>query len=114
MSEERISPRDQRPGSRRTPLVRKVTIVDDTGVMWVQDETPRDMAAPYECLSCRKVFDGGKATVTARYADCSMWNCPGCGRQHDSRHAWDSQPGKRMGYIDLRARDRALAERSKR
>lgn len=38
-----------------------------------------------KCTRCPKVYDTGYVEVTARYADCSMWKCPGCGRQCDDR-----------------------------
>ena len=65
------------------------------------------MRAPGQCVGCGTVFDTARVTVTARYADCSMWDCPGCGRQHDSRSLGGANPAYRQGYIDLsRERDR--------
>lgn len=48
--------------------------VDTTGMFY-----------PVRCLRCRHVHDGGKVEVIARYADCSVWECPGCGSQIDDR-----------------------------
>lgn len=103
---ERIKPRDQRPGSRRTPLI--VTEFGD----FIYDEHGdhaeiSDMLAPYRCTRCGTVYDGGYVEVKARYADCSVWNCPGCGRDTDSRHAWSGVKGAHMGYTDLREAGRA-------
>jgi hypothetical protein len=39
------------------------------------------------CKWCGCVHDTGKVTVLARYADCSVWACPGCGAQIDDRPA---------------------------
>lgn len=34
---------------------------------------------------CGHTFDRGHVTVVARYADCSVFNCPGCGAPIDDR-----------------------------
>lgn len=47
--------------------------------------TATTMSYPVRCLGCGHVHDAGYVTVTARYADCSMWKCPGCGRTVDDR-----------------------------
>ncbi len=39
------------------------------------------------CKWCGCEHDTGKVTVLARYADCSVWACPGCGTQIDDRPA---------------------------
>lgn len=70
----------------------------------------RAMVAPMQCLGCHHVFDAANVEVTARYADCSVWRCPGCGAAHDDRPAWGRGPGVRNGCVDLNARDRAIAE----
>ena len=43
------------------------------------------MTAPMRCKGCGHVHDSAKVTVTARYADCSMWRCPKCNRLLDDR-----------------------------
>lgn len=46
-----------------------------------------------KCGICGQVYDGGKVTVTARYADCSVWTSPCCGQQVDDRQkGWVSRP----------------------
>lgn len=113
MPDRTIKPGQGR-GSRRTPLVLRgpnlIQFIPDEAT-GPHDVDPVEMSAPYQCDSCGKVYDGGHVTVLARYVDCSLWKCPGCGRQHDSRHAWSSGPGARMGYTDLRAAERSIAER---
>lgn len=48
-----------------------------------------DMFSPVRCGHCGAVYDVGKVEVTARYADCSMWKSPCCGRTVDDRQ-WKS------------------------
>ena len=106
-------------GSRRTPLVRTAadirrSIVTTDGTVHTlspHEVSTERMAMPSRCRSCRVTFDAGHVVVTARYADCSMWRCPGCGIQHDSRRAWSGAPGEHMGYVDLREQQRAIEER---
>lgn len=43
------------------------------------------MFHPVRCTRCHHVHDGGKVEVIARYADCSVWKCPGCGSSIDDR-----------------------------
>jgi hypothetical protein len=43
------------------------------------------MYSPVRCAYCRHVYDLGMVEVTARYSDCSMWKCPGCGAVVDDR-----------------------------
>jgi hypothetical protein len=43
------------------------------------------MTFPVRCTWCRGVYDVGAVEVTARYADCSMWKAPCCGRTVDDR-----------------------------
>jgi hypothetical protein len=105
-----IRPGKERPGSRRTPLIRPIVDIDGT-VVHREEPDVSDMSTPALCSHCGSIYDVGHVTVTARYSDCSLWNAPCCGRQADSRHAWNNQPGARMGYVDIRARDRLLAER---
>jgi hypothetical protein len=47
------------------------------------------MRYPVRCRHCSHVHDAAKVTVVQRYADCSVWRCPGCGVLIDDRpHAW--------------------------
>lgn len=84
------------------------TIVTELGTVIIA--APAEMTVPCQCLRCGTVYDGGTVHVISRYADCDLWRAPCCGAVHDSRHAWNGAPGQRMGYIDLRERDRALAD----
>jgi hypothetical protein len=43
------------------------------------------MHQPVECCWCGGVYDLGTVTVTGRYADCSVWEAPCCGRTVDDR-----------------------------
>lgn len=99
------------PGSRRTPLIKPGFDPTAAGApRGPHDVDPSQMFAPYECMRCHLIYDGGHVEVVARYVDCSLWYCPGCRAQHDSRIAWSGGgPGVRMGYVDLRAADRANA-----
>jgi hypothetical protein len=48
-----------------------------------------EMFMPLECAHCGQVYDAGKVTVTARYADCSVWTTPCCRRTGvDDRPPW--------------------------
>lgn len=42
------------------------------------------MFQPVRCR-CGCVYDLGTVEVTARYADCSVWRAPCCGRTADDR-----------------------------
>ncbi len=42
------------------------------------------MFSPVRC-TCGRIYDLGKVEVTARYADCSVWKAPCCGRTADDR-----------------------------
>lgn len=53
---------------------RPTTTVDTTGMLF-----------PVRCLRCRGVYDAANVEVTARYADCSVWNAPCCGAVVDDR-----------------------------
>lgn len=44
-----------------------------------------EMMSPIRCRHCAKVYDLTSVTVVARYTDCSVWHCPGCGLQVDDR-----------------------------
>jgi hypothetical protein len=50
----------------------------------IEQELIAEMFEPVRC-TCGKVYDLGKVEVTARYADCSMWKTPCCGRTSDDR-----------------------------
>lgn len=53
----------------------------------------REMFYPVRCTHCSQVHDAGKVEVTARYADCSVWKSPCCGRTVDDRgEGWKSRP----------------------
>jgi hypothetical protein len=43
------------------------------------------MRFPVRCTKCSRVYDLAKVTVVARYTDCSVWKCPGCGCTVDDR-----------------------------
>lgn len=49
------------------------------------------MLAPVRCGHCGAVYDSADVEVTARYADCSVWRSPCCGRRVDDR-TWKSLP----------------------
>jgi hypothetical protein len=63
-------------------------IYEDMGHLLPLDAVRRgiiaDMSMPVQC-TCSKIYDLGKVEVTARYADCSMWKAPCCGRPADDR-----------------------------
>lgn len=66
---------------------------DGTGIMratvtLVDDVTAEPMHLPVTCRFCGKVYDLGTVTVTARYADCSCWTTPCCGKAVDDRPTW--------------------------
>jgi len=44
-----------------------------------------EMFSPVRCAHCNGVYDLGKAEVTARYTDCSMWRSPCCNVLVDDR-----------------------------
>ena len=61
--------------------------LDMRGRILLDGTTQRDiegMSQPVRCR-CGGVYDLGTVTVTARYADCSMWKAPCCGRESDDR-----------------------------
>lgn len=55
----------------------------------------RGMMDPVRC-QCGKIYDTADVTVTARHADCSVWNAPCCGVTADDR-SWVKQPYTRVG-----------------
>jgi hypothetical protein len=59
------------------------------------------MYQPVECCHCGGVYDLGTVTVTARYADCSVWKAPCCGCEVDSRGEVDEQ-GRTTGWKSIR------------
>lgn len=71
---------------------------------WLEREaetaSTEGMFSPVRCTWCPKVYDLGTVTVTARYTDCSMWKCPGCGNTVDDRG--DSGWKSRKDYVHLR------------
>jgi hypothetical protein len=49
------------------------------------------MMFPVQCTHCGGVYDVGCVTVTARYADCSVWTTPCCKRVGvDDRPSWST------------------------
>ena len=63
----------------------------------------RGMFAPVQCVRCGNVHDSGPVEVIARYSDCSVWKCPGCGSQVDDRPVgW----GGSVYQLDRRGRRR--------
>lgn len=49
-------------------------------------KTPADaMLHAVKHTRCGHIFDLGHVTVIGRYADCSTFNCPGCGVHIDDR-----------------------------
>lgn len=51
----------------------------------VDPEALNEMLSPVRCTRCGHVYDMAAATVTARYADCSVWTSPCCKRSVDDR-----------------------------
>ena len=43
------------------------------------------MASPVRCRRCGHIYDLIVVTVVHRHADCTVWNCPGCGVRVDDR-----------------------------
>lgn len=50
----------------------------------IERELIADMFKPVRC-TCGKIYDLGTVEVKGRYADCSTWNAPCCGRYADDR-----------------------------
>lgn len=61
------------------------------------------MHAPVRCKWCGCVHDSGPVTVVARYSDCSVWRCPGCGVLVDDR---DPRWGGGVYKLDRQGRER--------
>jgi hypothetical protein len=51
----------------------------------IDQAAAQGMTSPVRCAYCGCVYDLGRVEVTARYADCSMWKAPCCGRIVDDR-----------------------------
>ena len=58
--------------------------IDPSGFLTAEVDTST-MLAPVECARCGHVHDAGHVEVVARYQDCSVWKCPGCGASIDDR-----------------------------
>lgn len=54
----------------------------------------QSMGSPVQCLRCGEVYDLQLVIVTARYADCSCYTTPCCGRAVDDR-MWVGLPAFR-------------------
>lgn len=61
--------------------------LDEQGRLYaeVECEAATRMTSPVRCSHCSRLYDLGAVTVTARYADCSVWKSPCCGRTVDDR-----------------------------
>lgn len=52
-----------------------------------------DMFSPVRCTRCGQIYDLSAVTITARYADCSVWTSPCCNRTVDDRGpSWKPSP----------------------
>jgi hypothetical protein len=60
------------------------------------------MGSPVRCTGCDKIYDLQAVHVIGHFVDCSVWNCPHCKRQADSRQG-KSLPDYRP--LDRRALD---------
>jgi hypothetical protein len=67
------------------------------------------MSSPVRCRWCQKVYDLGSVTVVQRYADCSVWKCPGCKVLVDDRgsNGW----GGTRHYYELDEHGREMPDR---
>lgn len=54
-----------------------------TGHVLNADGSP--MISPVRCRWCGTIHDGAHVTVVQRYADSSVWRCPGCETLIDDR-----------------------------
>jgi hypothetical protein len=60
------------------------------------------------CAHCNGIYNVGDVEVTARYADCSVWSAPCCGRTVDDRGetGWKTtQDYYRLDQEESRRRD---------
>jgi hypothetical protein len=68
--------------------------------MWTTGNRRADvtgMRSPVRCTKCSHVYDVSNVTVITRYADCSVWKCPGCRCTVDDRPlGWGDHH-----YVDL-------------
>lgn len=78
--------------TRPEPLIEWVPGPD--GILRARLGVADSMLSPVLCR-CGEVYDTAKVTVTARYADCSMWRSPCCGALADDR-TWTHQPYTRL------------------
>ena len=64
----------------------------DGTARWV-DVAPAGMRDPVRCARCAEIYDLAFVDVVSRYADCSVWRCPGCDSLVDDRGetGWKSQ-----------------------
>lgn len=71
--------------------------IDVTGR--VRNSLPLDqvqsMQSPVRCRHCGDIYDLQAVTVTARYADCSVWQTPCCDKTSDDRREWGSSTRRR-------------------
>lgn len=69
----------------------------------------RLMMIPVRCDGCRAVYDLCDTTITERYADCTRWKAPCCGRQCDDRpRGWGGE-----GYTELKGIEKELHQRGR-
>lgn len=65
-------------------------------------QRPASNSAHCRCRSCGKTFAIESVKVTARYADCDMFEAPCCGATCDTRLRWGGPTWAHMGYDDMR------------
>lgn len=74
-------------------------IMTADGRFWPEPDTT-GMMSPVRCTYCGGIYDLAAVTVTARYADCSMWTTPCCSRSADDRLSWGG--ADRRCYTELK------------
>lgn len=52
---------------------------------------------------CGQAIDVGYVTVKARYADCTLFDCPGCGREIDDRPGLHLREFREEPVVDQRS-----------
>lgn len=57
------------------------------------------------CSHCHRVYDIGKVEVLARYADCTVFKTPCCGREADDR-TWKIFPD----FVEIKESNEAFDE----
>jgi hypothetical protein len=63
--------------------------------------TIEGMTTPVQCTKCGRVYDLQGVKVVARYADCTVWECPGCGITVDDRPVgWGDHHYREMSKYD--------------